>query len=157
MINSNANVFPSPTYLAPFVDDPKPEFRELITKDYGEYISVFQLNVQLDHMAISVDEDECYTGLIHAITTDGKTIQLFDALKNGYDAQVGASEEIIPGQFLTIDFQANESIVIVLQYSDEEEEMAAEYGGIAADYFGTLAIYKSKKEGIEEIFCFECQ
>ena len=56
----NANVFPSPTYLAPFIDYPKPEFRELITKDYGEYISVFQLNVQLDHMAISVDEDECY-------------------------------------------------------------------------------------------------
>ena len=152
------NMFDAPNYLtSDFVPYAGKNLKQ-ITDEYGKHVSIFVLTPGRSVINIGIDEDSFFTGQAMLVTNVTEQTILFDCAKCGYDSIVGAAEHITPNDYNRFELDSESSILIVFQYStDEEEEMAQEYGGKPADFFGTVAIYVEKSQKIAEIFSFECQ
>ena len=154
-------MYNSPTHISEFAEKFIGTELALINKEYGDYISVFQINQPIKSlMGKWNSKDECFANNVIANFHDESSIQIYDSTIHGYNGKFGIIETEAPDEQKTISefaIETNTKLIIAFQYGGDEKEYAEENNDEnPQDYFDWIIIYSINEMGLNKLIEFEC-
>jgi hypothetical protein len=147
-----------PSYLKELVKAVDDKILMEIQNEYGEYSTAFKFNIKFKKIIRTwLNEYNEYGLTVWGINSKDEKIMFFDPTENGYNGLMELNGEENLTIIKTIDFDKEIEIIIVFQYSGEENEYAEEgKSKYEEDYFDWIIIYTYDGNDLKEIINIEC-
>ncbi|MDE5418592.1 hypothetical protein L3049_11295 [Labilibaculum sp. DW002] len=154
-------MYPAPSHLKNIVKNSDHSIRTKVFKEYGEYTTVFCLDLSVSQLKANwLEEYESIGGVLMVKNHANIKTLIFDSSKHGYNGQFDLEEPPNNKTMKEISLTGSlseKTLILAFQYGGDEKDYAEENNSeFPEDYFDWFSVYELVNGKLLKVYEYEC-